>query len=543
MPVIVIPSSTGANTVFVNADTGRNVVLSGIGGQNSVILSGFKETPPHNSLVGLQGGSASQYYHLNSGQYFNLVTGQVVRPSDTGSFYPISNPSGYITGLDLSNYSTIPFSTGISGYLQNQVTNLNNQTGNYYLISNPSGYITGVNLSGYVTGDVIRPSDTGAFYPVSNPSGYITGINNIVYTTGDQSITGVKTFLSPPTISGNQVATVVDPVRTTLTGNGVLSGFAISGAGSLSNPSALIVAIDGALQEPTVDYGVGGGVITFTSPLASGAKAVVISPTNTLQITEMIPADGSVTSAKLANDLEISGIVGFNSTTRPTSDGTGTPTGDSLVTLSDTNTLYDWIPLPPPTAQVSASGGETNVHNFTSSGSTAGGIGTWLWYGSGYRPVWLCLGSQTNSIFNQRIRIAFRLGIDAAAGTGRIRFLTHFPATSLGSTPTIKTIGFEIIGTTLKAAVFGVTYNVDSEAGFTVASNFGGRGYDVVLDYQAPTLNIYVDGSLVSSVSNGPTGATTAAVNQQAIFQSHNADGGAGNACAALMQNVRYKIN
>ena len=307
MPVIVIPSSTGANTVFVNADTGRNVVLSGIGGQNSVILSGFKETPPHNSLVGLQGGSASQYYHLNSGQYFNLVTGQVVRPSDTGSFYPISNPSGYITGLDLSNYSTIPFSTGISGYLQNQVTNLNNQTGNYYLISNPSGYITGVNLSGYVTGDVIRPSDTGAFYPVSNPSGYITGINNIVYTTGDQSITGVKTFLSPPTISGNQVATVVDPVRTTLTGNGVLSSFAISGAGSLSNPSALIVAIDGALQEPTVDYGVSAGVITFTSPLANGAKAVVISPTNTLQVTEMIPADGSVTSTKLANDLEISG--------------------------------------------------------------------------------------------------------------------------------------------------------------------------------------------------------------------------------------------
>ena len=128
MPVIVIPSSTGANTVFVNADTGRNVVLSGIGGQNSVILSGFKETPPHNSLVGLQGGSTSQYYHLNSGQYLNLVTGQVIRPSDTGNFYPASNPSGYITGVDLSSYSTISFSTGISGYLQNQVTNLNNQT-------------------------------------------------------------------------------------------------------------------------------------------------------------------------------------------------------------------------------------------------------------------------------------------------------------------------------------------------------------------------------------------------------------------------------
>jgi hypothetical protein len=119
---------------------------------------------------------------------------------------------------------------------------------------------------------------------------------------GSQSLTA-----GTITSNGNTVATVVDPVRTTLTGNGALSAFAISGAGSLINPSALIVAIDGALQEPTVDYGVSGGVITFTSPLASGAKAVVISPTNSLQVTEMIPADGSVTSAKLANDLEISG--------------------------------------------------------------------------------------------------------------------------------------------------------------------------------------------------------------------------------------------
>ena len=88
-----------------------------------------------------------------------------------------------------------------------------------------------------------------------------------------------------------------------------------------------------------------------------------------------------------------------------------------------------------------------------------------------------------------------------------------------------------------------MTYNVDSGAGFTVASKYGGSGYDVVLDYPAPTLKMYVDGYLVSSVTNGPTGATTPAVNQQAIFQSHNAAGGAGNACAALMQNVRYKIN
>jgi hypothetical protein len=41
--------------------------------------------------------------------------------------------------------------------------------------------------------------------------------------------------------------------------------------------------------------------------LANGSKAVVISPTNSLQISQMIPADGSVTSSKLANDLGVAG--------------------------------------------------------------------------------------------------------------------------------------------------------------------------------------------------------------------------------------------
>ena len=42
-------------------------------------------------------------------------------------------------------------------------------TGNYYPSSNPSGFITGVDLSSYVTS-----TQTGQFYPASNPSGFLT---------------------------------------------------------------------------------------------------------------------------------------------------------------------------------------------------------------------------------------------------------------------------------------------------------------------------------------------------------------------------------
>jgi hypothetical protein len=208
-------------------------------------------------------------------------------------------------------------------------------------LSSPSftGTVSGVTSSMVGLGNVDNTSDANK--PVSTAqqtaldlkanlasatfTGAISATNLSGTNTGDQNLTGLVPYtgatadvnlgsraLAAGTITsnGNALATVVDPVRTTLTGNGVLSSFAISGAGSLSNPSALIVAIDGALQEPTVDYGVGSGVITFTSPLASGAKAVVISPTNTLQVTQMIPADGSVTSTKLANDISISGTLG-----------------------------------------------------------------------------------------------------------------------------------------------------------------------------------------------------------------------------------------
>jgi hypothetical protein len=136
-----------------------------------------------------------------------------------------------------------------------------------------------------------------------------TGNVGIGTTTPSEKLTVIGNISASGNIfsNGNQVATVVDPVRTTLTGNGILSTFNIGGASGIVNPSALIVAIDGALQEPVADYTVTGGQITFTSPLANGSKAVVISPTNTLQVSQMIPADGTVTSSKLDTNIEIAG--------------------------------------------------------------------------------------------------------------------------------------------------------------------------------------------------------------------------------------------
>lgn len=186
------------------------------------------------------GASGSLQVQINSlsaatGSYvLNSETGSFVTQSQTGLFYAASNPSGFITGVDLSSYATNSGVNDISGSLQNQIDSLEGSTGDYVLKSqtgqfypsyNPSGFITGVDLSNYstisystgisghlqnqisdlnnATGDYVLQSQTGQFYAASNPSGFITGIENIVYTTGNQNINGVKTFKTGIFIEGD----------------------------------------------------------------------------------------------------------------------------------------------------------------------------------------------------------------------------------------------------------------------------------------------------------------------------------------------------
>lgn len=70
----------------------------------------------------------------------------------------------------------------------------------------------------------------------------------------------------------------VSSAKTRLTGDGVTKTFAISGLKS-SDPNHVLVAINGVLQEPTIDYTVnqGAGTITFATAIPNGAKIVVVA--------------------------------------------------------------------------------------------------------------------------------------------------------------------------------------------------------------------------------------------------------------------------
>lgn len=70
----------------------------------------------------------------------------------------------------------------------------------------------------------------------------------------------------------------VSSAKTRLTGNGTLKTFTVSGLKS-SDPNHVLVAINGVMQEPTVDYTVnqGAGTITFATAIPNNAKIVVVA--------------------------------------------------------------------------------------------------------------------------------------------------------------------------------------------------------------------------------------------------------------------------
>jgi hypothetical protein len=66
--------------------------------------------------------------------------------------------------------------------------------------------------------------------------------------------------------------------KTTLTGNGTLKTFTVTGLKS-SDPNHVLVAINGVMQEPTTDYLVnqGAGTITFATAIPNNSKIVVVA--------------------------------------------------------------------------------------------------------------------------------------------------------------------------------------------------------------------------------------------------------------------------
>lgn len=168
---ISFPTNMGNNpyvlaTLNNTGNNNENILVQWSGITSSGYWANYSSPIDSNGFVVSTIASSTQSGYANS---ITIINGA------TGNFYPNSNPSGFITGVNTGNFIS------------------NNQTGQFYASSNPSGYITGINTGNFYTNN--NPSGfittgqtgnfggggntgqlTGAFYPLhQNPSGYITG--------------------------------------------------------------------------------------------------------------------------------------------------------------------------------------------------------------------------------------------------------------------------------------------------------------------------------------------------------------------------------
>jgi len=121
----------------------------------------------------------------------NADTGEFIVNAQTGIFYPLSNPSGYITGIDLSTY-TLNADTG--SFI------VTDQTGQFYASNNPSGFITVVDLTSYVTTEQISSFATigngGTIYVPGGIQVWDNTLGRVVSMTSDNGVLVISSLPS-----------------------------------------------------------------------------------------------------------------------------------------------------------------------------------------------------------------------------------------------------------------------------------------------------------------------------------------------------------
>ena len=241
---------------------------------------------------------------------------------------------------------------------------------------------------------------------------------------------------------------------------------------------------------------------TYTLPDASGTVALIN------------PSTGTQT---------FSGAQIFDSTTRPTSSGTGTPAPTSLITLADSeNAKRGWMSFHctnfTGATNVKSGGSSESATLGYSAGQSSATNGNYNGYRYGTYMAMNPAGSITIADFDRRtIFRASILSPNTASVTGEARYL--WPVSIIYTTGrlTTKGIGFVVIGN----KVYGHTHDGTTARITTEFVDFGLNQTlaDCVADSNGSgTVAFYVNGTLLGSLT-GPTGTQTGARGVQANVQ------------------------
>lgn len=227
-----IISLISAASAGVSAVNGKSGILT-LGGLGSVSVT--TGAAGNIFISGDTGAYADFVTRSESGQFYPTsnpnayITSSALAPittwtgGSTGLYYPRgTNPSGYLVSADLSSYATIAYVNNISGVLDVRLFN------------------TGLNLQSQISSlGVWTGASTGLYYPRStNPSGYLVSADLSAYAT-TASVNSVSGALNTRLVStGSNLQTQISAIGTW---TGASTGLYYPRG---TNPSGYLVAAD-----------------------------------------------------------------------------------------------------------------------------------------------------------------------------------------------------------------------------------------------------------------------------------------------------------
>jgi hypothetical protein len=252
---------SGINNYVLKSETGSFITTSQTGQFVGDSETGaFLTTGAADGRYALQSQTGDFITTAQTGQFVgDSETGNFITTSQTGAFYPASNPSGFITGVDLSAYVTgavvRPSETGAfltTGAADGRYA-LQSATGNFITTSQTGAFAAAANTGAFLTtgaadnryalqsatGNFINTSQTGAFAAAANTGAFLTtgaadgryyGLANGQSISG-YAITGYNDAITGMSVTGDSTKTITLFQRD---GTNVSANFTDNG-GSVSN--------------------------------------------------------------------------------------------------------------------------------------------------------------------------------------------------------------------------------------------------------------------------------------------------------------------
>ena len=303
------PTNVFADQFTANGSTAAFTLSSDPGSKNAiqVFVDGVPQLASNYTVVGTTltlGGTPTN--------------GQIVEVRGYGTALPVGTVAdASITGVKLQDstitlnkiapsdyYSADTFTAGSS----QTVYTLSTDPGSPYAVT---VYVAGVWQKPVTNYTVVGTTLTLASAPTVGVEVYVRyyGVALAVGTVADASITGVK--LQDGTITTDKIASGAYASQT-FTGDNSATSFTLNN--DPGTAQALLVMVDNVIQEPSENYATNGTTLTFTGAPALNARIYVrylglpLSGGN-------VPADSSVTNAKLNLTYTSNQYTGNNSTT------------------------------------------------------------------------------------------------------------------------------------------------------------------------------------------------------------------------------------